>query len=368
MTCGYFGLCGSCTLYDMPYEKQLSTKVEHALALLDGLQLPKHEVFSSDESAFRHRVEFKIYRTGERVSFAMRALQGSGFVPIDSCGIVSGGIAELMPKTIEALNSSDLLRSRLFEAHFLDGKKPLLTLIYHKKLDEEWRGEAQKLSEKLGISVAGRSKGKKYVFGDEFVKVDLSVGSRTLRYALAENGFSQPNKKLNEAMLKWSIEGCADVRGDLLEAYCGGGNFTVALAPFFGKVLATEVSSVTIELARRNAVDNGVDNIAFARLSGEELSEALDRKRAFFRLKQIDLDSYDFTTLFVDPPRAGLDETMLGMAKSFERIIYISCSPETLSRDLNSLKQTHKIERLAFFDQFAYTRHLESGVVLTRRE
>ena len=83
-------------------------------------------------------------------------------------------------------------------------------------------------------------------------------------------------------------------------------------------------------------------------------------------LKQ-SLADYQFDTLLVDPPRAGLDAATLGLASSFKRVLYISCNPETLSDNLATLSSTHNIESLAFFDQFPYTHHLESGVVLSKK-
>ena len=79
------------------------------------------------------------------------------------------------------------------------------------------------------------------------------------------------------------------------------------------------------------------------------------------------LTDYQFDTLLVDPPRAGLDTETLGLASTFKRVLYISCNPETLSDNLATLSSTHSIESLAFFDQFPYTHHLESGVVLRKK-
>jgi len=93
----------------------------------------------------------------------------------------------------------------------------------------------------------------------------------------------------------------------------------------------------------------------------------MDKVRPFRRLKDIDLDSYDFSTIFVDPPRSGLDEHTTQITKRFDHILYISCNPVTLRENLVSICESHKIERFALFDQFPYTHHIECGVLLTRR-
>ncbi|MFT5707529.1 MAG: tRNA (uracil-5-)-methyltransferase, partial [Oceanospirillaceae bacterium] len=104
-----------------------------------------------------------------------------------------------------------------------------------------------------------------------------------------------------------------------------------------------------------------------ARMSSEEFVEAMDKKREFRRLKEIDLETYTFSTVFVDPPRAGLDDATVKMVQRFENIIYISCNPATLIHNLQVLTQTHTIKSLAAFDQFPYTDHLETGVILSKK-
>jgi len=82
-------------------------------------------------------------------------------------------------------------------------------------------------------------------------------------------------------------------------------------------------------------------------------------------MKGIDLGSYELETIFVDPPRAGLDEASCDFAARHTHILYISCNPETLRRDLERLTRTHRIEAMAMFDQFPYTRHVEMGALLS---
>ena len=201
-------------------------------------------------------------------------------------------------------------------------------------------------------------------------------GRGACTYAQLEGAFTQPNAKVCEAMLTWAhgataaLGAAGDGGHDLCELYCGNGCFTIALAPTFRRVLATELSKASVDLAERNLATNGVDNVAVGRLSAEEFVEAHTGGRRFHRLdsKGIDVATYDMRTLFVDPPRAGLDATCRELAATFDHVVYVSCNPETLARDLAELSATHEVTRLAAFDQFPYTPHLESGVVLVRRD
>ncbi len=154
---------------------------------------------------------------------------------------------------------------------------------------------------------------------------------------------------------------------DLLELYCGHGNFTIPLAAKFNCVLASEISKSSIANARINCELNGVCNAQFVRLSADELMSAFARQREFERLKGIDIFSYDFSHVLIDPPRAGLEPSVIDFIKNFQNLIYISCNPQTLFENLRSLCATHEVRRFAIFDQFAHTSHIECGVLLRRR-
>ncbi|OYY57279.1 MAG: tRNA (uridine(54)-C5)-methyltransferase TrmA, partial [Sulfurovum sp. 28-43-6] len=187
-------------------------------------------------------------------------------------------------------------------------------------------------------------------------------------YKQYESGFTQPNPAVNVKMIEWAITQAKRVgHGDLLESYCGLGNFTLPLSHYFDTVLATEISKRSIQAALENCALNGVQNITFARLSSEEMTDALNEVRVFSRLKGIDLKNYRFSTVLVDPPRAGLDEGTITLISAIENIIYISCNPHTLARDLQRLVQTHEVVSAAMFDQFPHTEHVESGVFLRKK-
>ena len=91
------------------------------------------------------------------------------------------------------------------------------------------------------------------------------------------------------------------------------------------------------------------------------------RSRVHARLKDVDLASYDLSTILVDPPRAGMGDEVSAFCSRFDRIVYVSCNPETLARDCKILRQTHDIKRFAVFDQFPYTPHVESGALFVKK-
>ncbi|MFW2612942.1 tRNA (uridine(54)-C5)-methyltransferase TrmA [Aliarcobacter butzleri] len=372
MNCNYFGICASCTLFDKTYEEQLNYKIQREKERFSNFTNIDFDIIKSNESNFRNRAEFRIWwekgeNNKEILSYAMNDFK-KNILKINSCEMVSHHIKELMPKLIDELQNDLELSFKLFAVEFLGSstKDMLVTLIYHKKLEESWIQKAKEIEKRLNIKIIGRSKKQRLVLTNDYINETLNISNQNFFFAYEENGFTQPNANVNIQMIEWVLENTKDSSKDLCELYCGGGNFTIPLSTKFRKVLATEISKTSIKSALRNCSLNKIESISFIRMSAEDFVQALNKVRAFNRLKDINLDDYEFDTIFMDPPRSGLDDTTRNLAKDFENIIYISCNPETLHRDLEELTKTHKIEKFALFDQFAFTNHIESGVILRK--
>ena len=370
MKCKHFGSCGSCSLYQVAYAEQLREKEVRVAGLLTPYYQEKIDVYDSPDSHYRARAEFRIWHEGDRCDYAMGRLGEKGAVTIEECPKVSIAIERRMWALLGEINASESLKTKLFAVEFLatTTDECLITMLYHRKLDALWEAEAGTLQSRLECKIIGRSRKQKLVLSDEYVTERLLIDGREVVYRQYESGFTQPNPAVNVKMIEWAIRQAKKTGGgDFLESYCGLGNFTIPLSHYFDKVLATEVSKRSIHAAQENCRLNDVENISFVRLSSEEMTQALTKVRAFRRLRDIDLESYDFLTVLVDPPRAGLDEATTELISGIDAIIYISCNPETLARDLKRLTQTHRVENAAIFDQFPHTTHIESGVFLRKK-
>jgi len=352
------------------YDAQLAEKAARLVELLAPFDAPAPEVFDSPREHYRLRTEFRLWREDGQRHYAMFE-PGDKHTPIliDSFPIASRRINELMPQLKAAWQASETLSFKLFQVEFLTtlSGDALITLAYHRPLDDAWQQEAGKLAEALNVSIVGRSKGKRIVLGRDYVTEQLTVAGRTFSYRQPEGAFTQPNGDVCQKMLNWAYDVLGERNDDLLELYCGNGNFTLPLATRVPKALATEISKSSVNAALANLDDNGIDNVSLVRLSAEELTQALNEVRPFRRLAGIDLKSYNFGSVFVDPPRAGMDPDTCELTRRFERVLYISCNPETLAQNIAQLADTHRIERCALFDQFPYTHHMEAGVLLVRR-
>jgi tRNA (uracil-5-)-methyltransferase len=358
------------------YPLLLAEKVDAVCEMLAPFSVPAPSVYPSQPTGFRLRAEFRTWHEGEDLNYVMyRRDDPKTPVVVTEFPIADQQIQNMMPALREALRGNHCLRNKLFQVEFLATLSGdlLVTLAYHRKLDSVWETEARALRTELlsiapQLSVIGRSRKQKIVVGSDFVQEVLSVNGDTFKYRQYEQSFSQPNGQVNIQMIEWACERAKALNGDLLELYCGNGNFTLPLARNFDNVIATELSKVSIRAARANLEENAVDNVILVRLSAEEVTQAINAVRVFRRLSELPrpLDQFDLRTLFVDPPRAGLDADTVDMARAFETVLYISCNPQSLAENLKVLQTTHRIQHFALFDQFPYTDHMECGVVLRR--
>jgi tRNA (uracil-5-)-methyltransferase len=352
------------------YPGLLAEKVAQFRLAFACFAIPEPEVFSSAPEHYRLRAEFRIWHQGDDLHYAMFNPENPKQpVMIEDFPVAATSIGGLMPRLKERLLGSQTLRGGLFRADFLGtlSGELMVTLVYHRRLGTGWELAARDLAAELGIQIVGRSRGQKVVLERDWLLEEFELNGRRLRYQQVEGSFTQPNGGVNRQMLGWACKQAAGLGGDLLELYCGNGNFTMALAPLFGKVLATELGKSSVHAAQYNLAANQVDNLALVRASSEEIADALAGRTVLKRMKDIDLASYRFSTVFVDPPRSGLDATTLAFVAGFDHILYISCNPQTLQENVAALQATHAVSAAAVFDQFPYTHHLECGLLLTRR-
>ena len=317
----------------------------------------KPEIYLSPATGYRARAEFGFSKN----YFTMVSHKHK--IYMDQSSIPHPSIQQLMPNLLSKINKSEIIKKKLFQVNFrTSGTKVLATLIYHKPLEEEWIQAAKNIQDSLpNISITGRSKKQKVIIGEEDLELLCNYANSSFKILQNDSVFFQPNFYLYSLMISFITKQLEDPR-DLLELYCGCGGFTLPLASKFNKVFATENNRHSIRLLKESIKLNNLSNIQTARLSDDEIASALANERPFRRLENIDMQSYEFSHILVDPPRAGLSTETIKLSKQFKNMIYISCNPETFLRDM--VKVNRKIESIGIFDQFANTQHLEVVALL----
>jgi tRNA (uracil-5-)-methyltransferase len=290
-------------------------------------------------------------------------------IRVVECAMVAPRIHEVMFDLLDVIRVNPALRFKLFQVDFLSSLSGelLVSLLYHRPIDDSWAEEVQGLRKQFNIDIVGRSRKKKLIVERDFVIEKLDINGRTYEFKQVENSFTQPNGEVCKDMIRWALDVTKDAGGDLVEFYCGSGNFTLPLAQNFRRVVATEISKTSVRAAEYNIEVNGITNLDVLRMPSEDLTLVLQGKKETRKVHGLALETCEFSTVLVDPPRSGLDDETVAQITEYENIVYISCNPDTLHDNLMSITNTHKIERFAVFDQFPYTHHLECGVYLTRK-
>ena len=365
------------------YQTYIEQKTSAARQRLEGagIVLPEVAVYPSEPVHYRMRSEFGVFHRDGGFDYVMykKGKGKSETVVTNSFNVHARCIDALMPDLREEVCREKLLKDKLFEADFLANSKGhvIAALQYHKPLDTAFGHALSRAAQNLrdrghSTDLAARARKQLVKADTDALYETYELGDATLRLRQVIGYFSQPNAGVCTQMLRF-VRACAketESRGhDLLELYCGSGTFTIALAPLFRSVIATEISREALRTAEHNLAENGISNTTLLRLSAGEMGMALYGHKAFNRLaiKKVELGAYSLRTLFIDPPRMGLrDEASLRLTASFDNIIYVSCGLESLIYDLRVLCKSHEVSRIGFFDQFPYTNHLETIVFLTR--
>lgn len=351
----------------MGYDEQISLKHSTIKALFELYFKGEIEIFKSQIEHYRTRAEFGLWHEGDELFWTMHSADKNAQNPrvfVDTCPKVDNKIIELMARLKGELLANEKLKFKVFGAEFIATEYDTMAiLLYHRNVDEIF-DELEALQKRLGIKLIARSRGKKLVFGGESLRECLKIGGKEYIYSFGDNAFIQPNTRMNEKMIEWARDKI-EAPKDLFELYCGHGNFTIPLSAKFRRVLANEISKSSINYALKNCENNGINNINFVRMASEEIIKAFGGQN-FHRLEKLDLSEFDISHILVDPPRAGLDDSVIDFITGYENIIYISCNPTTASKNLAKICQTHEVKNLAIFDQFPHTMHAECGIMLRK--
>lgn len=356
-------------VYPEQYQQLLDEKVSAMQLLFQPFGVTTAETYPSSPAHYRLRAEFRIWHEGDDMFHIMFDPLTKAKQRIDDFPIACKTIADFMPVLLCALKKRPLLRHRLYQIDYLASLSGqlLVSLIYKKPIPAEWQAEAAALKDELSaiqpVDFIGRARKQKILVERDHLIETLQVHQRPLHYQQIENSFTQPNGAVNQHMLEWACDIARQLRGDLLELYCGNGNFSLALAPYFTQVVATEIARSSIRCAEHNIQLNQINNVQVLQMSAEDVSAALAKGH---QLKHIDLQGMALNTVLVDPPRAGLDPATEQLVSRFADILYISCNPQTLAHNLATLTKTHQVMKFALFDQFPYTHHIECGVWLKK--
>lgn len=371
--CPHFGVCGGCQWQHLSYSGQLAGKVESFRGFLESrLGQADANVFrdplaAPGEWGYRNRAGLKVRSAGDRVLLGYFARGTHRLVPIARCPILEPPLQKFLPRLRDFLQGFPPARGALPQVDLqADGAGGLWTVFHF--LRAPTAAERRHLCVFLaatGVAGASLQTGRKHTLvplwaggPDPRMPFRLRAGEREVTLGVSPGGFVQANGTVNQALVDEVLRlGALHAGRDALDLYCGAGNFTIPLALGARSVVGIEAYPPAARDAAANAAANGLDNVRILPCGADE------------GLRILAAEGFRPDFALLDPPREGALEALPLLAElAPAHILYVSCAPPTLARDLGILHaRGYRPEWILPADMFPQTSHLESATLLRRR-
>ncbi len=380
--CPYAAQCGGCVFWHMTYDEELRAKAQRvtdALNRIGGLNVPTVDILGSPAvTGYRNKAQYPVQMVNNRPEAGFFRQRTHQVVPVRRC-LIQGKEADQARQTVV-----DWMREFGISAYDETTHRGLVRHVYVRTARKTGQvlvclvingddiPRQSELVNKMLMNVENlhticlsiHKKPGNAVLGDKFITihgpgqiVDELCG---LRFRLSPRSFYQVNRDQAENLYEKAIEK-AGLTGTetVLDLYCGTGTITLALARHAKKVIGVEIIPAAIVDAKENARENGIENAQFF------CADAAQAAKKFADEGTVP------DVIVVDPPRKGLEQTVIDAMVQMapEKIVYVSCDPATLARDLKRLEeQGYETKQAEAVDMFPRCHHVESVALLSRGE
>ncbi len=374
--CSHYPLCGGCQIMHLSYSEQLRYKREKVQALLHkfaGIDFPVRETLGmSTPSRYRNKVQKPIRLVHGRPEIGFYQEGTHRLIPALDCPAESSLSARISASVLRLIRHfrwpvydedrrTGLLRHLLVKTNRKEDEA-LVTLVVTEEFLPGRKEFARRLMEQVPevkgvvLNINPRDTnvilGKKDVLVYGYPQVRDAIFGKT--FLVSTQSFYQTNSRQIEALYGLAIEFAAASKEDVvLDAYCGTGTIGLSIADRAKAIVGVEIVPDAVRDAVRNARENGIRNARFV---------TADCTRYLLETKE------RFDVVVLDPPRKGATREFLLalLAMKPKRIVYVSCDPVTLARDLSLLKKEYQVRDVVPVDMFPHTLHVETVVSLVR--
>ena len=326
--CPYYELCGGCDTSFIRYNKVLEYKKNIVMDIMRryaNIDINPDIVYDNNIYGYRNKISLKV-KDGR---LALVKESSNELINIDRCLLVNDNINNVI---------------RLFDNINLDGVQDVIIkgtneimVIVNGDIDKDI------LINTLKDNVSSIILNDKVIYGSEYINISVD----RYKYAVYPKSFFQVNTDMINKLYDKVREYVGS--GDrLLDLYCGAGTIGIYLSDNFKYIDGVEINSDAVVGANLNKKINNIDNINFECKSAREIINT------------------NYNVIVVDPPRAGLDSTTVNklLESNVDRIVYVSCNPITLARDIKLLSDKYDVKDMTLFDMFPNTKHVESVIKL----
>ena len=369
--CRYCDSCRACTLMHLKYERQLNYKkqtLKQALKKYADIDMPVSIIKNDNIYHYRNKFKLPFGMEKGKIVTGMYESERGRFVPIEDCIIHEEVLEKVRKQILEIMNKYKL---KAYNERTREGYRSLIMRTFNNKIAlvfvvgdntdlEPMLSDLTRIEEVSSIYYSVNTN-KKYINALEndlvhvFGKNSLNARINDLKLVFTPKSFFQLNTRQAEVLYDEAVSLIDENDEEVLEAYCGVGVMSLMAARKAKHVTGVEIVPDAIDNAKKNARYNKIDNVDFVVGDSGSVMEEISKE------KQLDC-------LIVDPPRTGLDEKMINsiLNSNAKKLIYVSCNPSTLAKNLNVLKEYYNIESIRAIDVFSNTEHVESIVYLAR--
>ena len=378
--CPLFGKCGGCATLHMDYAEELKfklDKVNQALHRIGGCDFTIPEILPAEDTEhYRNKSIVSVGKVNGKTAAGFYRQRSHDIIPAENCLLQDKASNQVNQAVIRMM-----IRRRLEPYDEKTGKgtlrhiftrvnregQVLLTLVSARGFGADTQKIVKELVDDCpqlcGIVLnVNKTKGNSVLAGDFYTLWGSSEITETLcgfSFDIAPQAFFQINPPQAEKLYNRAVEYAAPNGGTVLDMYCGTGTISLCLSRKADRVIGAEIVPEAIENAKRNAAKNGVDNVEF--LCADAALAA-----AQFQKQGIRPDC-----IVVDPPRKGMyPEALENLVQmNPERIVYVSCDPATLARDVKQLSaHGYEIQAGTAVDMFPHSAHVETVCLMSRKE
>lgn len=329
--CPYYKECGGCQLMGIPYSKQLEYKYNKVKNILNKYASLNLEPSITESNIYNYRNKITLQVNNGNVG--LYTSNSHDLIQIDKCHLISNNMNNIIP-LIKELDLSNINQIIIREA------TNQLMIKFIGKIN------ISTLTNKLSSKVDSIYLNEELIYGTPTITETLGK----YKFLISPDSFFQVNKNQTINLYNQVKNYLGPNNNEVLDLYCGTGTIGIYVSDYCKKITGIELNPSSVKDAIKNVRLNNLTNINI--LEGD-VGTLLKAKNA-----------YD--AIIVDPPRSGLDKktkaTLLKIKSP--KLIYISCDPITLARDLNELKEIYDIKEISLFDMFPNTYHVESVVLL----
>lgn len=339
--CPYYKYCGGCDLRHINYDEELKYKEEKVKQIIKKFSNIDVNVIKpivgNNINEYRNKATFHV-----KCKVGYYGKKSNEIISIDKCLIVDDKINEIL-KYLKELNLSNVYEIVVRTSHFLDDS---MIVIKGNNINEKYF--VDKLNNITTNIIIYQNKEYKTIYGKGYI-FDM-IGD--YKFKISPDSFFQINTVQAKRLYDKVLEYLEPNNDRVLDLYCGTGTIGIYVSKYCKNVYGVEINKYAVEDAFINKEINNINNIDF---------KCLDASN-------IDIKD-QFDKIIVDPPRSGLDKKTINylINSDAKRIVYVSCDPITLARDLELLSNKYDIIEITPVDMFSRTYHVENVCLLERR-